>query len=34
MEGDKPGAYDMVFGSWGCLLTDAYSWALPFSFKI
>ena len=34
MEGDKPGAYDMVFRSSGCLLTDAYDWAIPFSFKI
>jgi len=22
MEGDKPGAYDMVFGSSGCMLID------------
>ena len=31
MEGDKPGAYDMVFGSSGCLPHDAYSYSIPFS---
>jgi len=34
MEGDKPGAYDMVFRSSGCLYTHEYSWAIPFSFKL
>ena len=26
MEGDKPGAYDMVFGSSGCLISCTYEW--------
>jgi len=34
MEGDKPGAYDMVFGSSGCLSTDAYKYLIPFAFSI
>jgi len=34
MEGDKPGAYDMVFRSSGCLSTHEYSWAIPFAFSI
>jgi hypothetical protein len=34
MEGDKPGAYDMVFGSSGCLSSHAYDYLIPFMFKI
>jgi DNA invertase Pin-like site-specific DNA recombinase len=34
MEGDKPGAYDMVFRSSGCLSTHEYSWAIPFSYAV
>ncbi len=34
MEGDKPGAYDMVFGSSGCLSTHAYKYLIPFTFSI
>jgi hypothetical protein len=33
MEGDKPGAYDMVFGSSGCLPTHAYEYLIPFVFS-
>jgi len=34
MEGDKPGAYDMVFRSSGCLSSHAYDYLKPFSFSI
>ncbi len=34
MEGDKPGAYDMVFGSSGCLSSDGYKYLVPFAFYI
>jgi DNA invertase Pin-like site-specific DNA recombinase len=34
MEGDKPGAYDMVFGSSGSLSSHEYSWAIPFQYAI
>jgi hypothetical protein len=29
MEGDKPGAYDIVFGSSGCLYSHTYSYLIP-----
>jgi hypothetical protein len=32
MEGDKPGAYDMVFGSSGCLSSHAYRYLIPLCF--
>ena len=34
MEGDKPGAYDMVFRSSGCLSSQAYDWVVPFSYVV
>jgi hypothetical protein len=34
MEGYKPGAYDMVFGSSACLSSDAYKYLIPFGFSI
>jgi hypothetical protein len=34
MEGDKPGAYDMVFGSSGSLSSHAYKYMIPFAFSI
>jgi DNA invertase Pin-like site-specific DNA recombinase len=34
MEGDKPSAYDMVFGSSGSLSSHAYDYLIPFSFSI
>ena len=34
MEGDKPGAYDMVFRSSGCLPSHAYSCVIPFHLSI
>ncbi len=34
MEGDKPGAYDMVFGSSGCWSNHAYSCVIPCRFSI
>ncbi len=34
MEGDKPGAYDMVFRSSGCLCSDMYGCLIPFSVSI
>ena len=34
MEGDKPGAYDMVFRSSGCLSSHAYKYLIPFAFSV
>ena len=34
MEGDKPGAYDMVFGSSGYLSSYTYRYVMPFNFSI
>ena len=34
MEGDKPGAYDMVFRSSGCLSSHAYKYFIPFVFSV
>jgi hypothetical protein len=34
MQGDKPGAYDMVFRSSGCLSSHAYDYLIPFAFSI
>jgi hypothetical protein len=34
MEGDKPGAYDMVFGSSVCLFSHACGYLIPFSVSI
>jgi hypothetical protein len=34
MEGDKPGAYQMVFGSSGSMSSDAYKYLIPFGFSI